>query len=105
MLHLSHARKRRKKAKAQNIPIKAHHTILDYLVYFIAIASPLMTIPQICDIWILGLKEGVSFMTWSAYFVASIVWLIYGIVHKDKPIIVSNILWVFMNGMVAVGVM
>jgi uncharacterized protein with PQ loop repeat len=101
MLSLKHARKLRGKAvKRQNKVEKAEHPVLDAATYFAGIASPLMTIPQIYDVWVLNRLDGVSVTSWSGYLLFSFVWLAYGIVHKDRPIIVSSMLWVIAEGLV-----
>ena len=62
-----------------------------------------MTIPQVTTIWIDKNAGGVSLITWSTYFVTSIFWLTYGILHKEKPIIVTYIAWLFLDAAVAIG--
>ncbi len=72
------------------------HPFLDRLVYVAAIVSPLMTIPQLWKIWIEQNASGISLITWSTYLLVSIVWLSYGIAHKERAIILSNLFWVAM---------
>ncbi len=61
-----------------------------------------MTLPQIYDIWITK-RLSVNIITWSSYLVIGFVWLGYGIVHKEKPIIFSNILGIITTGLVVLG--
>ncbi len=44
-------------------------------------------------------------MTWALIFVVTFPWILYGIAHKDKSIIVSFILWEVVNLAVVVGVL
>jgi uncharacterized protein with PQ loop repeat len=85
-----------------------HHTKstkrIDTLIYIAAILQPLFTIPQIYTVWILQTVEGVSLATWGLYTIFNFLWLWYAVVHKEKPLIITNILWILMQGSVFVGV-
>lgn len=98
MLHLRHIHRRKKQHTRQ----KSSHVLLDGIVYVSSIVGPIMTIPQIYDIWIRK-SLAVNEITWGFYLVTALVWLYYGIVTKDKPIIFSNFLWVIAQGLVLVG--
>jgi uncharacterized protein with PQ loop repeat len=73
--------------------------IMDRLIYFVALFSVVMTLPQLAEIWINKNAIGVSILSWSAYTIASSFWCFYGIVHKEKPIIytyaVASVLYCF----------
>ena len=106
--HHHHKTKHRRTPKREPHPITNHPkftTFIDKFVYVLAFAGPLMTIPQILEIWVHHNGEGVSALTWSAYFIFNIFWLTYGILHKEAPIILAYILWMFVNGSVAIGAM
>jgi len=81
---------------------KYSFTLLDHIIYMIAFIGPFMTIPQIYDIWIIR-KPSVNLITWGSGLVFGSIWLFYGIVHKEKPIIFSNILGMITTGLVVVG--
>jgi uncharacterized protein with PQ loop repeat len=70
---------------------------LDKLVFGVAMVSPLMTIPQLVQIWEAGNAAGVSLPTWMTYTCSSAIWLTYGITHRDPHIIVGNSLFVCIN--------
>lgn len=76
---------------------------IDVVIYFVAIAAPLMTIPQVWEVWINKNVNGVSLATWVAYLSGSIFWLIYGVIHREKPIICTQILWISFQAMVVIG--
>ena len=76
---------------------------LDRIVLFVAILSPLFTFPQLALIYFTKNAAGVSALSWGAYSLFNVPWLVYGIVHKDKPIIVSTSLWFVINLAVMVG--
>lgn len=77
---------------------------IDRLVNVIAFIAPLSSLPQIIEIWFIDNNaHGVSLVTWSLFVVMSTVWLFYGLVHKQRPIIVSNVLWIIAQGLVVIG--
>jgi MtN3 and saliva related transmembrane protein len=76
---------------------------LKQLVLFVAIAEPLLTIPQIYQIWSTRSAAGVSLVTWAGYVITGVVWLVYGIRIKDRPLIISSAMWVLTEGLVLVG--
>lgn len=76
---------------------------IDKLVYFAAFAGPLMTLPQAWKIWFYQNASGVSWISWFSYFICAIIWVIYGVEHKDKPIIAMNVLWIILDVLIVVG--
>ena len=79
--------------------------LMDKLIYVVGIVGPLMTIPQVLKIWVDKNAGGISIISWLTYAVTSIFWIIYGIMHKERPIIFSSILLVIFNTLVVVGAM
>ncbi len=77
--------------------------LMDRLIYLAAIGTPIMTFPQILKIWVEKSAVSISIITWVAYLINAIIWLIYGIMHKEKPIIVTNVLWILMDIMIIIG--
>lgn len=78
--------------------------VLDSMIYFVAVITPVMTIPQIAKIWVDQNVSGISVITWSTYLLATVFWLLYGIVHRAKPIIFSNGIWVVIHAIIITGV-
>lgn len=76
---------------------------LDVMVYVVGFLGPAFTIPQIWGIYAGANASGVSALTWGAYALFDIVWIVYGIVHKERIITFTYVLWLIMNGVVAVG--
>lgn len=77
----------------------------DKAMYGIALIAPVMTFPQVYDVWQHHQKANVSLATWSAYTLMSILWLTYGVVHKEKVLIMVNFLMMFLDGAIVVGVL
>jgi MtN3 and saliva related transmembrane protein len=64
-----------------------------------------MTIPQILLIWQTKTAAGVSLFAWLGFIAYNTIWLMYGIVRKDPPIIISNSLWVSLQIVVVISVL
>lgn len=74
-------------------------------VLVVAVAEPLSTFPQIYEIWIRHKSEGVSVLSWSLFAIAALIWLLYGLKIKDKPVIISSALWIITEIAVVLGVL
>ena len=78
---------------------------LDRLIYVVAFVGPVMTIPQVLKIWVERTAAGVSLLAWSTYAVTSVVWLLYGLAHKEKPILYSSIFWILLSVLIVLGIL
>ena len=76
---------------------------MDKLIYVVGIAGPLRTVPQIAKIWINKSAAGISIIAWVTYAISSAIWAVYGIMHKDKPIAISSLMFVVVNILVVIG--
>lgn len=103
VLHHLHLRKRGAKNTepfpSNNIGIK----LLDRAAIVAGITGPAMTLPQIYQIFALHNATGVSAFSWAAFAILDIPFIIYGLVHKDRLITVTYILWLVANLTVAFG--
>ena len=102
-------------------PMVKHHTIWHHhhlsevrseleqgirlLMIPLSIGVPLLDIPQLLQVWISHRTTGVNIWTWGGYSVTSLAWLAYGIVQKDKMIIISEALFMVLDGLVALGLL
>ena len=78
--------------------IKSHiSSIVNNGIYVIAAMGPLSAFDQVWQIWWLGNKNGVSLLMWLSWIPGAVFWLIYGILHRDKPIILTQTLWLIMQ--------
>lgn len=98
--HYAHHR-----ARLHRLTKKQKEFLIRRAVLIVAIAEPLMTIPQIYEVWVNHQKAGVSLLTWAMYVVAAFIWLLYGLQLKDKPLIVSSSLWILTEAAVVAGVL
>ena len=79
--------------------------VLDMVVYTVGILGPLFTLPQIAKIYLYQDAAGVSLISWAAFTVFDIPWIVYGYVHRERPIVITYILWLIVNAIVCVGVL
>lgn len=77
---------------------------IDIAMSVIAIVSPLTIIPQIVQVFQTHDVEGVSFSTWIFSAITSFTWVIYGLHHKDKPIIFNSVMGTVFCSAIALGV-
>ena len=77
--------------------------LLDKFLIVIAIVGPLMVLPQILKIFILKDASGVSALSWGLFALFDIPWIIYGFVHKEKPIAIAYLLYLATNLIVVLG--
>ena len=77
--------------------------IVDKIILAIAIVGPISHIPQLIKIWYYKNATGVSVISWSAFSIMSFFWLIYGILHKDRPIVIMFSILTVVQAMVAIG--
>lgn len=101
--HHLHVRKRTKKEPYPH-PQTFKRTI-DRLVLVFGVFAPLMTMPQVWRVWVDQQADGLHIATWSVYFLNAVLFTIYGIIHKETPIIIMQGLFVVMTGMVSVGIL
>ena len=102
-LHHANIRKRIYKKNEQFPHPNKFKRFMDKAIFFVGIVGPIMTIPQILQIWMNHLVSGVSVVTWSAYIFTGAFWLIYGILHNEKPIIFANIAWIISEFLIVLG--
>ena len=74
-------------------------------VLVMGIIEPFFVLPQAYDIWFRHELAGVSLITWVFFTIAAIIWFMYGISIKSKPIIVSYALYTILNFSVVLGLL
>ncbi|MFO7802684.1 MAG: SemiSWEET family transporter [Desulfovermiculus sp.] len=104
-VHHIHQRKRIHSKKEEYPHPDKKIKLLDRVCMVFSVVMPATTIPQIYKTYVFQDVTGVSLWMWILYCFAVVPWLIYGIVHKAKPIIVLNILWLIVQVIMIVGVL
>jgi uncharacterized protein with PQ loop repeat len=83
---------------------KKEKKILDKLIYPIGLIAPIMTIPQVLEVWS-NKSGGVAVCTWAGYMFVSFFWILYGLHHKEKPIVLINFLMFVLDAFIVYGVL
>ena len=105
VLHHQHVRKRiHKKFEIYPHPDKWKN-LMDKLIYIVGVIGPIMTIPQLMNVWVDKNISGVSAITFATYFITSIFWISYGIMHKEKPIIFIYGCWLIIHFLIVLGIL
>jgi MtN3 and saliva related transmembrane protein len=81
-----------------------HKPPLERLVLVAAVATPIMTLPQVYTIWV-GHDKGASALTWASYVIIAFIWLAYGIQKREHPIIIMQSLCIVTYSAVVVGLL
>lgn len=102
-LGLRHKRERRVGLR-KHTPTK-YTQFLDKLTFIMGVIGPFTVLPQIHTIFANHSAAGVSLATWALIFIVTFPWILYGVAHKDKSIIVSFTLWEVVNLAVVIGVL
>lgn len=103
-LALHHEQVRKRVAHGEEYPAQNRLIrIVDQVMYVGAFVGPVFTMPQLLTVWVDRQAAGVNIITWSAYAVAAAGWLYYGVLHKERPIIISNLLWMIMDLLIVIG--
>lgn len=63
---------------------------IDRLMYVVGFLAPLALLPQIVQIYSTKSSAGVSLLTWVLLAISSILWTVYGALHKDKHILFAS---------------
>jgi uncharacterized protein with PQ loop repeat len=79
--------------------------LLDILTFVAGLLLPIATIPQAYDIWVSKKTAGVSLTTWLLYLIASTLFAVYGIKHKEKLLIWTYIPFVIIECFIVVGLL
>jgi uncharacterized protein with PQ loop repeat len=89
--------------KNKQMPTKTK--IIDTLVNIAAVIHPLSALPQVYTIYVSQNVAGVSLWTWLGFMIIGFIFLAYGLAHRLKPIIVTQILWFIVDAMIIIGVL
>ena len=101
--HHQHKRKRNSKNFEPYPSRDPWVRLLDQVAVFAGVLGPLMTLPQIWQIFYYRSAGSVSGLSWMAFGLLDMPFILYGIIHKDKLICITYILWCTANLTVAVG--
>lgn len=88
-----------------NIVKRTQYKSLDRLTYATGVLLPILTIPQAYSVLIDKATDGVSLITWSFYLLSSTLFAIFGILHKQRLLMVTYIPFVIVEAAIVVGIL
>lgn len=101
---LKHHLKRKREDEGQPLARTFWTTVIDMVIYPVGFLGVLMALPQAYSVWVLGQVEGVSLITWASWSLFSIVWILYGVIHRASAIVLIQTCWFVMHLIVAIGI-
>ena len=102
-MHHLHLRRRRA-ANLEPFPARTGlKRILDSIVLTIGVVGPLTAVPQVLKIYLLQDASGLSGVSWLLWAIMDIPWILYGIAHRERPIVLTYFLWFIVNTSVVFG--
>ena len=102
--HHLHIRKRITSDTVHPYPSKAPIVrFVDSIIILAGIFGPFASLPQLYEIWVMHNASGVSSLTWTLYSALTLLWLWYGLLHHEKPIIIAQSTWFLFNMAVLIG--
>lgn len=78
--------------------------LVDRLMVVAVTVGLVMTIPQVLLVWTMKTAAGLSLASWVTYVFTNTLWVIYGVVHRDKLLIISSLLFVIMQFFIVTGI-
>ena len=70
-----------------------------------SIFTLVMSVPQAVTIWLNRQAAGVSIVSWSAYLLSAVTWLIYGLKKRDRNVYLPCLGWIAIDAAVILGVL
>jgi MtN3 and saliva related transmembrane protein len=106
MTHVTHHQNLRKRihSKKERYPHPNKRiAYFDRLMIALGALNAVATLPQVLEIWIGQDASGVSLISWSYYCFYATMFLIYGFIHKELPIIVAYSLALALYILIVIG--
>lgn len=75
----------------------------DRAIILVGLFNAVATIPQVLQIWVGQDASGVSLISWVYYSFAAMMFWIYGIIHKEIPIIVNYSAGIILYSLIVIG--
>ena len=91
--------------KTLSATLKTHKSHIESFALIAVIVQPLITLPQIIAIYGNQSAKDVSLITWVGYLIFGVIFLIYGLAFRLKPIWIGQLIWVTMQTVIVVGIL
>ena len=70
-----------------------------------AVVQPLMTVPQVVQLYTTHDASGLSLATWLGYAIIGLVFLAYGIKYRLVPIATTQVIWFVLQISIVIGIL
>lgn len=80
-------------------------SLLDYAVYFFTFATPLFELPQLVEIYAHHSAQDVSLWTWGFFCIDNLVWIIYALRQRIRPLLLTSILYEVIEIAILIGIL
>lgn len=77
---------------------------LDKLMVVAAVAAPVALLPQVWQLYASQDASGFSLPSWLALGGINVLWVLYGAVHKEPPIVITHSMFMLLNFAIALGI-
>ncbi len=84
---------------------EAEKKFFDKVMYIGSLFGPFVLIPQIIQVWINQDASGISIITWALLAGGSFMWFVYGLLHDEKPLVLTNFILLICDLVIIVGVL
>jgi uncharacterized protein with PQ loop repeat len=78
---------------------------VDSLMLVVAVIQPFMAIPQVYTIYANQSAENVSLLTWTMFTLLGLVSFTYAFLHRIKPYMITQSLWILNDLAIIVGIL
>lgn len=78
---------------------------LDYFMYGVGVVAPLALLPQIMQLYSNQDASGLSLLTWVLLAFVNLLWVVYGVIHKDRQLVTATFLMMLFHLVLVVGIL
>ena len=91
-------------ASSFHVSKKKRRALIDRAAIVASFLYPLTGVPQVIEVFG-GNIAGVSILSWAGFSLFSVFFVLYGLMHKVRPMIISNTIWFIVDILIIVGVL
>lgn len=77
----------------------------DYFMYAVGSLAPLALVPQVIELYGSKNASGLALSTWGILSLINLLWVVYAVLHKERPILVANLGMFLLNFSVVLGIL
>ena len=78
--------------------------LIEYIGYFAGVCTTIAFIPQVTKVWSSKNVNGLSLNMFIIFSIGVCCWLIYGILQKDLPLIIANMITLILAILILIGI-